>query len=274
MEERNLRAYVAEMIGTFMVVFLSAGAVYVGRMGPGQPSLVAIALAYGLIYAAALAATVPISGGFLNPAVTIMLWVFKRFDGFKTLALIGVQLLGAAIAGGAICFLLPYREDVQLITHLGTPHLRLEAFNANALGLVVLMKGIGIEFVLTMLLVFVIFATVLDPRAPRWLGSWGSRLAALWIGLTLVAETFAAFPLTGAAVNPARWFGTVIWDAIQQPGAMRDHSVYWIGPIAGALVGGWIYQAVVLPTATEQQTTPSQALRPGATAVVGGPRRK
>src|SRR4029077_1680315 len=99
--DKNLRPYLFELVGTFAVVFLAAATVCASQVAgiygappPGQsgmaqpgPGLIGIALAYGLIYAAALALTVPQGGGFLNPALTLMLWVFKRIDGGKTIGL-------------------------------------------------------------------------------------------------------------------------------------------------------------------------------------------
>src|SRR5712692_8169272 len=132
MDDRNLRAYMTELVGTFALVLVSAGAVCVSQMGGLQPASISIALAAGLIYAAMLAVTLPQSGGYLNPAVTIMLWVFRRLDSSRTLALIGVQVLGAVMAGLVLRFILPYREDVLIATHLGTPHMNLGQFDAEA----------------------------------------------------------------------------------------------------------------------------------------------
>src|SRR5262245_52914565 len=134
--EKDLRGYVAEFIGTFAVVFLSAGAVCANHLAavhwgtPSQgvivqpaPHLVGIALVAGLAYAVALAVTVPISGGFLNPAVTLTLWVFRRLDGTRASALIGVQLFAALVAGMVLRVVLP--EDLVLgPARIGTPHLK------------------------------------------------------------------------------------------------------------------------------------------------------
>src|SRR5213593_2681315 len=126
MEERNLRAYFAELIGTFALVFVSAGAICATQMGGLQPWSVCVALAAGLMYAGALAVTLPVSGGYLNPAITLMLWVFKRLDGGKAIALIFVQFLGSAIAGFVFRLLAPMQESALRAAHLGTPHMNLE----------------------------------------------------------------------------------------------------------------------------------------------------
>jgi MIP family channel proteins len=272
--DKNLRPYVAELLGAFAVVFISTATVCVewaGRKaGQPAPGLWGIALAYGLVYAAGLAATVHISGGFLNPAVTLMLWVLKRMDGPKAAGLIFVQLLGAAVAGGLIRFVFP--EDVLISASLGTTHLNLIAFGHFGVppGAVTFLSGIGMELGLTFILSFVIFATMLDPRAPKLLGGWGHRLAGLWTGLVLMACTLAGFGLTGAAANPARWFGPMIWEytiqALKDQDPRRDHLVYWIGAFLGALLAGGAYQALVLPAEEEPAVTTTTAATGRASA--------
>ena len=129
------------------------------------------------------------------------------------------------------------------------------------------LKGIAIELVFTFVLVFIIFGTQLDPRAPRWSRDWANRLACLWIGLALLACTLVSFPLTGAALNPARWLGPALWDLTQHADAFQYHAPYWIGPIAGALLAGWLYTALILPP--EEEARPPVAVpsaRPTATA--------
>jgi MIP family channel proteins len=270
MDDRNLRAYMAEMVGTFALVFVSAGAVFANQLSTPPWGTVAVGLAAGFIYAASLAVTLPISGGYLNPAVTMMLWVFKRLDGFKAFGFLLVQVLGAALAGLVLYFVLPTPEPARLTSRLGTPHLNLEAFGVGGVSLGTLLQGIAIELVLTFCLVFAIFGTVLDPRAPLWFGSRGRQLAALWIGLVLVAVTLVGFHLTGAAVNPARWLGPAMWDRIIQPDAFADHAVYWVGPIAGALIGGWLYTALLLPPEEEKRAAaPASGNAAGATAHTG-----
>jgi glycerol uptake facilitator-like aquaporin len=257
--DKNLRPLIAELLGTFGVVFVATAAVCAegaARKG-GLPmgGTVGIALAYGLAYAVGLAATVHISGGFLNPAIPLMLWVLKRMDGAKASGLIFVQFLGAAIAGGLVRLVFP--EDVLIGARLGTPHLNLAAFDQIGLppGAWTWLSGIGMELGLTFILTFIVFATMLDPRAPRVLGVWGNWLKGLWAGLVLVGCVLAGFGLTGAAANPARWFGPLVWEYTiqalkdQQPG--QDHLVYWVGAFLGALLAGGAYQALILPPEEE-----------------------
>jgi aquaporin TIP len=297
-DKNSLRPYMAELLGTFAVVFLTAGAVLVNQLAAftwhtpaglavvtsdeasaaahpvviGQPALglVGIALTAGCAYAAALAVTLPISGGFLNPAITLMLWVFKRLDGARTFWLLLTQGLGALLAGLLLRLLFAAREDVLVAGALGTPHLNLDAFGAAGTTLSVVLLGIAVELVLTFLLVFVVFATVIDPRGRAQAGGWANRLAALWLGLVVAAATFVGFGLTGAALNPARWFGTVFWEMTVTPlltrGPWQDNPVYWIGPIVGALLAGGLYSTLILPV--EETAAPAETPAPAGRGAV------
>jgi glycerol uptake facilitator-like aquaporin len=271
--DKNLRAYVAELIGTFALVFLGAGSVCAIQVAvltdQPAPGLTAIALANGLAYAAALAAVLPFSAaGYLNPAVTLMLWVFKRLDGLQTACLIFVQLLGAALAGGLLR--IAFTELVLDTARLGTPHLNLKAFGEAGLTPGVLLRGVAVELALSFVLTFVLFATIIDPRTPRLRGATGRWLAGLWVGMVVAAATFCAYHLTGAAVNPARWFGPVLWETTVPPLLGRkpfaDHLVYWFGPIAGALLAGVVYSYVFLPTEEKLPASVGAAPATGKTA--------
>jgi aquaporin TIP len=265
--DKNLRPYMAELLGTFSFVFLSNAVVcsdWVAQMsGQPGPGLIGIALVNGLAYAVLLAAILPFAGGYLNPAITLMLWVLKRLEGAQAAGFIFVQLLGAAMAGGLVRLI--FTEEVLTAARLGTPHLNLEAFGLHGIGPGVgtFLSGVGLELVLTFILTFAIFATILDPRAPRWLGPWGGRLVSLWVGLIVVAGTLAGFSLTGAAENPARWFGPVIWEktvqALDAQRPFQDHMVYWVGPFLGALLAGGAYSSLILPAPEEAAAVPTAA---------------
>jgi glycerol uptake facilitator-like aquaporin len=270
--DRNLRPYIAELIGTFALVFLSAGVVLTayllagtsssaGGWSLGAGAIIGIALAQGLILAVALAITVPIAGGYLNPAITLMLYVFKRFELGKTSALIFSQIVGAVLAGGLLRVLFGMREGILKAAHLGTPHINLATFGVDHVGVSALFSGLGIELVGTFILAAVVFATFHDARFPRLLGRVGTWLSPLWIGLVKIAVVLVTFLWTGAALNPARYFGTAIWEqtvpglAEAQPGVFADHMVYWIGPIIGALLAGAAYVYLILPP--EEETAPA-----------------
>jgi aquaporin Z len=242
MDKIPIRAYFAELIGTFAVVFLGAGAVCVNYMTAApemRPGLVGIALAHGLAYAVALSVTLHISGGYLNPAITLMFWSFNRLDTGKAAWYIGAQLLGGVLAG--LCLYQTFDVDVLRASHLGTPHVNLQAFRAAGPSWEVVATGTGIELLLTFFVVLAIFGSILDTKGPRVPG--------LMAGLALAAVTFVGFSLTGAATNPARWFGTVMWERLEQKSShpFEDMFVYVAGPIVGSLLAGVVYYKLILP---------------------------
>ena len=250
MDDKNLRAYLAEMIGTFAFVLVSAGSVYSATLGgwqPGgewwQPGLIWVAVASGFMYAAMLAATVPVSGR-----------ISQSGDHDHALGVPTAEEPGGRLsARGADSWRpsSPARSSIwcclrrrpRMASHLGAPHLNLDYLGVGSTLMGSILKGTAIELMLTFVVAFTIFGTLLDPRAPRGSGSWAHRLACLWIGLALGGCVVVAFPLTGAALNPARWFGPAFWDWIQHPNAFQDNAPYWVGPIAGALLAGWVYTA-------------------------------
>jgi glycerol uptake facilitator-like aquaporin len=297
MERSLARAYLVELIGVFALVYLGAGIVCVnqltdpqrgqpisGVLHSQQPGLVGIALVQGLVLAVALAATMHFSGGYLNPAITLMLWVFNRLDTARASWLLGAQLVGAVLAG--FCISRTFEPTLLRDAHLGTPHLNLIAYESIGPGSVA--SGTAVELVLTFFLVFAIFGSILDraawqadgprvetapPHHDARFRAIEARLAALMAGLAMTACALVGFPLTGSAVNPARWFGTVLWEAnlIQprpgDPGPFADTFVYVAGPVLGALLAGFVYFRLMVPAEADKGGTgpkPAEAPRPGA----------
>ena len=218
----------AEFAGTFAVVFVSAGAVCAdqflkttGGAGAGVGPL-GIAFAYGLSFGVFVAATMPISGGHLNPAVTAGHWVTRRVDLFDMLTYIIAQLAGAMLAGYLLRALVP--EDTWQAVALGTPNL--------ATGLT---RGPGmlLEGILTAILVFAIFGVTAESSGVR------PQIGGLIAGLLLTALVLAGWPFTGAALNPARVFGPALASR-----HWANHGVYWVGPLAGGAAAAAIYDAI------------------------------
>jgi aquaporin Z len=286
MNKPLLRAYVVELLGTFAVVFFGAGVICVNYLTtptgqqPGttavlghQPGLVGLALTQGLIYAVMLTATVPIAGGFLNPAITITLWVFQRLDSVRTAWLLGAQLLGAVLAG--LCLRSLFADSLLREAHLGTPHLNPLVYPDVQWHS--LLTGAGIELVLTFFLIFAIFGVILG----RWFrpatgasqenaaatteettGMLEARWLGLAAGLALTACVLLGYPLTGAATNPARWFGPVFWEwamfrsEANQP--FGDAFVYTVGPLVGALLAGLVCFKILFPGEERSTLAPTE----------------
>lgn len=234
MDRRLTGPLLAEGLGTFLFFVVGAGSVVVqGYPGAsGGSGLVGVALAHGLVLAVLVSALGAVSGGHFNPAVTFGVWVAGRIDGRRTVAYVAVQLVGALAAGLVLRLLFDPSLDP---TRLGTPVLG-EAVDPLA--------GIAIEAILTMVLLTAVFGTAIDPRAPK--------IGGLAIGLAVTADILVGGPLTGAAMNPARWFGPAL-----ASGALDDWYVWWIGPLAGAGIVALLYRRVLLGEAEPARTPAS-----------------
>ena len=217
-EPVSWRKALAEGIGTMALIFVGI-LVLVGGMG-ARGDGVAIALAHGLTIAVMVSATMSISGGQLNPAVTVALLAIRRITPGQAGVNVLAQLVGGLLGGVLASASLPGANLVG-----GVPDL------ANGIGNG---TGILIEALLTFLLMFVVMGTAVDPR-------FGARLGGLAIGLTVTLDILAGGPLTGAAMNPARWFGAAI-----PAGHYNNAIVYFLGPVLGALLGALVYEHFLL----------------------------
>jgi aquaporin Z len=213
---------VAEAFGTFGLIFIGCAAVLVNQLPSGNYGLLGIALAHALVLGIGITATMNISGGHLNPAVTFGLWVGRKVDARTALAYIAAQLLGAVLAAYLVKVLLP--PAITSGSTLGSPAL------APDVGLV---QGIAIEAVLTFFLVSAVYGTAVSADAPR-VGGFG-------IGLVLLFDILVGGPLTGAAMNPARAFGPQLVS-----GSFVAGVVWWVGPLLGGLLAGLLWAYVLL----------------------------
>ncbi len=218
------RAIFAEFVGTFALMFVGGGAIII--TGGGVENLLTIAVAHGLILAVMVSATMHISGGQINPAVSIALWVIKKQSSLQTALFMVAQLAGAIAAAAVLKAALSDSYDVAGVK-LGAT---LGSLNegGNVLGVIVL------ETIGTFFLMFVIMGTAVDDRGvgkTKAVGGFG-------IGLTVAAMILCIGPATGASLNPARSFGPAligtVWD---------DQGLYWVAPIIGAALAALTYRA-------------------------------
>jgi aquaporin TIP len=241
MEPKLPRVFLIELIGAFGLVLFSAGLVCVNQTTtpegqPGtapltwhQPGAFGVALGQGLILAALLALTAPVTGGYLNPAIVVMRWVLGQFDSRRAGLLIGAQFLGSILA--ALCLRFIFADGVLQAAHFGAPHINPQAY-PQPLAQPVLLAGALIELLLTFFLVFAIFGLA---------GSGDALRLGIVAGMIATACTLFGFPLTGAALNPARWLGPTLFEAIGSTSthnAWTEAVIYLAGPILGALAGG------------------------------------
>jgi aquaporin TIP len=216
------RGMVAEFVATFALVLIGAGSVILASAG--KLDLTGVALAHGLVLAIMVSVTAHISGGLVNPAVTIGLWVTGKLRGSKAVAFIVAQMLGAVVAA----FLLKYLLPGSVFDLGGGGGAAVDVSIASG-------KAMLMEAVATFFLVFAVFGTAVDDRGPF------SKTAGLTIGLVIAFDILAFGPWTGAAMNPARWFGPAL-----ATGEWADWWVWVVGPIAGGVIGAVVYWGAFL----------------------------
>lgn len=212
----------AEVIGTFTLIFAGAGAIIANQVTHGGVGVFGIALAHGLAIGVMVSALGAISGGHFNPAVTCGFVAAGRMPLGRAIQYVIAQLAGATLA--ALALVAAYPSGPAALVRLGTPSL--------APGLATT-AGILLEAIGAFFLVMVVFGTAVNPAAPR--------LGGLAIGLTITMDILAFGPLTGAAVNPARAFGPAL-----VAGAWQNQLVYWIGPLLGGGLAGALYDGAYL----------------------------
>jgi aquaporin Z len=165
----TLRGYLIELVGTFLVVFFSAGTVcvyYLNVLREGPPvGLVAIAIAQGAVLAVVLTVTTRVSPGCANPAITLAMWVTKRFDAGRACALILVQLIGAAFAGALLLGV--FDQSTLAESYAGTPHLRAFIEKKGDVKPGDWLIGTVVEAVLSLLLTLALLTTLLEQQRSR-----------------------------------------------------------------------------------------------------------
>jgi aquaporin Z len=224
----------AEFVGTFALIFVGAGSVAFSR------AVADTALAHGLVIAVMVSAVGTISGGHFNPAVTFGVWITKRISTMLALIYWATQFVAATLAALLLEWVLP--TAVADGAKLGSPALGGAQQLGGAVGTG---EGLVIEAVLTFFLVWVVFATAVDPR-----GTF-KQIAGLAIGLTITFDILMGFFLTGAAMNPARAFGPQFIEMLFGPNAWKDWWVWYVGPLAGGAIAALLYELLYLQRGRE-----------------------
>jgi len=208
----------AEFVGVFALIFVAAGGAVYARTPTD------LALANGLVIAVMVSAVAVISGGHINPAVTLGFVVTRRIAPALAVVYWIAQFGAAALAALLLKWVLP--AEAQNAGHLGVPTLGSSISSG---------VGVVVEAVLTFFLVWVVFATAVDER-----GAF-KQVAGLAIGFVIAFDVLMAYAITGAAMNPARAFG---------PQLAGDHWANWwvwyVGPFAGGVIAAAVYELIYL----------------------------
>ncbi|HET6831955.1 MAG TPA: aquaporin [Solirubrobacterales bacterium] len=247
MQDRGLAAYIAELIGTFFLVFVIGTVItlYVAAGGSAQfgSDFAVVGFTQGLVLFALIMAFGAVSGGHFNPAVTVAAAALRRIDPIDAIVYILAQLSGAVLGALAVKGML---LDEGRAVNWGAADVSplLGSDFAGMIG-----EGIG-----ALLIVLGVVAVAMNKRARN---EWGP----LTIGLTFAFCVFIFGPLTGGSFNPARWFGPALvsneWGGVWP---------YIVGPLLGGLIAVAIYKLVISAGETEPELEKATGPSTGTTA--------
>jgi aquaporin Z len=220
----------AEFIGTFWLVLGGCGSAVLSAAFPNVGiGLLGVALAFGLTVLTMAFAIGHISGCHLNPAVSFGLWAGNRFSASELVPYIIAQVLGA-IAGAFVLYLIASGKAGFDVVQSG---LAANGYGAHSPGSYSLFAGLVSEVVMTYMFLLIILGAT-DPRAP-------SGFAPIAIGLGLTLIHLISIPVTNTSVNPARSTGPALFVG---GWALGQLWLFWIAPIAGAILAGVTYRGV------------------------------
>lgn len=210
-----MNKYIAEAIGTFALVFCGTGAIIIDGVSGGALGTVGIAITFGLIVMAMIAAVGEVSGAHFNPAVTLGFWVAKRFEGKEVLPYITAQAIGAFFASGVLRFLFPDSLTMGETLPAG-PWL----------------QTFILEVILTFFLMFVIIHVATGSKEQ-------GIIASIAIGATVLLEALFAGPITGASMNPIRSIAPAIVNM-----NMEHLWMYIVAPIIGSILAVFSWKLI------------------------------
>lgn len=271
------RQVLAEIIGTYLLIFFGCGAVHAAVLTGAQQGLWQVAIVWGVAIMIAVYSVGGVSGAHINPAVTVAMTLWRGFEKRRVLPYIAGQLIGAMSAAATLFAIFgPHlsAKEAEKGVQRGEPGSVITAmcygeYFPNPGGLaagtdvyseakheelrqrVSTQIAFGAELIGTLILGFMVFALTDERNSARP----GSALAPVFIGLTVAVLISVIAPLTQACFNPARDFGPRLfaaaagWGRAALPG--QDNwswlTVYIIAPTLGAVVGGGLYELVVRP---------------------------
>jgi aquaporin Z len=224
-----MNKYGAEFFGTFWLVLGGCGSAVLAAAFPSVGiGLLGVSLAFGLTVLTMAYAIGHISGCHLNPAVSIGLWAGGRFPANQLVPYIIAQVLGAIVAGGVLYTIASGKAGFDVAKGFAA-----NGYGAHSIGGYSLLAGLVTEIVMTMMFLIIILGAT-DKRAPQ-----GFAPLAIGLGLTLIH--LISIPVTQTSVNPARSTGVALFVG---DWATAQLWLFWIAPIAGALIGAAIYRFI------------------------------
>jgi len=224
-----MKKYAAEFIGTFWLVLGGCGSAVLAAAFPDVGiGLLGVSLAFGLTVLTMAFAIGHISGCHLNPAVSIGLWAGGRFPANELPAYIIAQVIGAVAAGGVLFLIASGQAGFDVSAGFAS-----NGYAEHSPGGYSLLAALLTEVVMTMMFLLVIMGAT-DSRAPQ-------GFAPIAIGLCLTLIHLISIPVTNTSVNPARSTGVALYVG---DWAVSQLWLFWIAPIAGAVIGAVIYRYI------------------------------
>jgi len=221
-----LKSLGAELVGTMFLVVIGCGAALQWKT---LFDTTQVSLAFGLAVMSIACFTGHISGGNLNPAVSVGLLAGGQLSLLKCILYIISQCIGAVIGAGILYGATPLNQKGAIMGLLGS----------NYVGDgVPVMGALVMELLMSMLLVLVVYASAVDT------GNKASPMVPpMLIGLTVTVAHLVLMPYTGTSINPARSLGpAIVTNTWGHPNGGFDHYVFWIGPLLGGALGGVLYR--------------------------------
>ena len=218
----------AEFFGTFWLVFGGCGSAVLAAAFPALGiGFVGVSLAFGLTVLTMAFAIGHVSGCHLNPAVSVGLVVGKRFPASELIPYIVAQVAGAIVASGVLYIIASGKADFSLTGGFAS-----NGYGDHSPGGYSLLACFVAEVVLTCFFLLVILGST-DERAPK-------GFAPIAIGLCLTLIHLISIPVTNTSVNPARSTGPALF---VHGWALSQLWLFWVAPILGAIIGGFISTA-------------------------------
>jgi len=229
-ESSSAKKYVAELVGTFVLVFMGCGsAVFSNLLGiPLTYALVGIAFAFGLAVLVMVYAIGGISGCHINPAVTISMLAARKINVKDAVAYIAVQCVGAIIGAAALYWIATGNPQYSIASGLGQ-----NGYDSASPSGFSMASAFAAEVILTFIFLLVIHGSTSE-KAPK-------GFAGISIGLSLVLIHLVGIPITGTSVNPARSLGPAI---IVGGTALNQLWLFWIAPIIGGLLAAAVWKVL------------------------------
>jgi aquaporin Z len=231
----NVKKYIAELIGTAVLVLVGCGAVAIGGYGAALPmGVIPIAFAFGLAVTAMAYAIGPISGCHINPAVTVAFWAAGRMTVNEAIGYIISQLVGGIVGALVLVIILKGKNAGY---DIGASGLGQNGWGAGYLGDYSTGAAILTEIIATFIFTAVILGVTQKTDTIAY------HPAGLIIGLTLFLLHMPFIQVTGLSVNPARSLGPAIFVGGT---AIAQIWLFIIMPVVGALIAGWAFRAKIL----------------------------